>query len=299
MSIDLMSRIPDRTDLDSYEKLVMLILCDRADPDDGLLWYANETIAHKCSMTIRGVQKVLDRLIAMGLVSKMRRHDRSNFYIVNIENLPRVERPAKPSKERGPVEYLMEEPDLFGDRGEHGSRRRHERGSIRHEPRSDRHEHGSPDSLSDPEETPESSPDDLLCRYVVDQWERLVDDYPDLAGFGALDDERARGIVRRTDEHRSRKASQDDRTALWAGVFATIRSSKLCLGMSTEWSITSDWLLKKANFKKVVENKYGNGRDRVGTEGRSDRSAISAGQDALGLVRSARERSGRTAYGAG
>lgn len=300
MSIDLMSRIPDREDLDSYEKLVLLIMCDRAD-EDGLLWYANETIARKCSMTKRGVQKVMDRLVGMGLVRKMHRHDRSNFYIINVDMLPRAERQPRPAKEMGPVEYLEEEPDLFaGGRGERGSSRRGERGSARGERGSIRGEPGSPDSLTDPDMIPESS-DARLCRLVSEGWAVLLQQYPDMAPFPPLTDERKRGIVRRTDEHLGKSTNDDARAGLWAHVFRQIGGSKLLTGAATDWPGASlDWLLKKANFGKVVGKQYGNGRDAIGTAGRGDRSAVEAGHEALGLVRGYRGRTGeRDAHPAG
>lgn len=295
MAIDLISRIPDRTDLDSYEKLVLIIMADRAD-EEGLLWYANETIARKCSMTVRGVQKVLDRLIGMQLVKKMHRHDRSNFYILVVDNLPHVERPARPAKERGPIDYLMgeQELDLFA-RGEHGSRRRGERGSARHEPGSIRGEPGSPDSLIDTDMTPVPSSDELLRNYVGAEWDALVVDYPDLAARPPMTDARARAIIRRTDERLGKKAGDAEKQALWELVFEQIRGSKLLLGMKTDWSIDFDWMLTKSRFGRIVEKQYGNGPDRVGTAGRSDRSSVDAGRAALDIVRGHRERSSERA----
>lgn len=298
MAIDLMSRIPDREDLDTYEKIVLMIMADRAD-EEGLLWYANETIARKCSMTKRGVQKVLDRLITRLIVRKMHRHDRSNFYIINVDRLPRMERPAKPSKEVGPMDYLAdeEEADLFADRGEHGSSRgksRGERGSIRGEPGSVRGEPGSPDSLTDP-----TMIRNLYAREIADhfaqQWNLRLAVFPKIAQIEITDRRWSKLHARLTD----RGIKDGDTPAaksLVDELIGKIEGSPFLCGEVKEWAISVDWVLGPENFDKTMDRLNERNTGPTGN-GRSNLDAAARAAELLASRRGSTGSGGRRAAG--
>lgn len=298
MAIEIIARIWRRPkdELDSSEKFVLTVMADRAD-DDGLLWYAVDTIADLTSLSDRGVQKIMDRLITKGMVKKLQRRDRSNYYVIQLDRFPHVERTRRP-KEIGPKEFIAEldaEPDLFGT-GEPGSGTG-ERRSLTGEPGSLTGEPGSPyslnDSLSDSLNESPMSPDDRLVGVVVDSWNALAETFERLPSITMISDPRRSGILKRADEHAGRFEGTKEvrRLAVWKHALEVVSRSKLLTGQKTDWNASFDWVTKKANFLKVMEENYGRGDDAIGSRGKAtDRSAVEAGSEALGLVERARQR---------
>lgn len=68
MSIKLMSAVWERLELDPYERLVLLSLADHAD-DDGLCYPSVARLCQRTGMKERGVQTVVKRLAAKGLIT--------------------------------------------------------------------------------------------------------------------------------------------------------------------------------------------------------------------------------------
>ncbi|MES2903249.1 MAG: helix-turn-helix domain-containing protein [Pseudomonadota bacterium] len=295
MAIELMARILARPkeEVDASEKLVLVVMADRAD-DDGLLWYAVDTIAGRASMTARGVQKIMDRLIAKKIIRKQSRRNRSNYWIINVDRFPAVER-VKKAKEQGPVEFLDEadaaEPDLFGTgepRSGTGERRSStgEPGSVTGEP-------GSPDSLSD--SLSDSLTPDALGARVVEAWNLMAAKHPKISSVSVLSETRKRGIELRAKEHAARFERYDPgerENAVWHQAIETVSKSRLLTGLKTDWSCTFDWVLKNANFIKIMEGNYGRGSDEIGGQspGVGERSAAAAGSEARRLVERHRQR---------
>jgi hypothetical protein len=298
MAIELMARIwaRSRGELDSSEKLVLTIMADRADAD-GLLWYAVATIADLTSFTERAVQKIMDRLIVKGIVKKLPRADRSNYYVIQMDRFPHIERKKRP-KELGPKQFIAEldaEPDLFGT-GEPGSgtgERRSstgERGSLTGESR-------SPDSLNDPlNDSLIPGGTDSVVQFVLRRWNELAEKHNALAPARLLSPARQRQIELRTDEWLTTVTAADDdpsmEHALWRQVFEAVDSSRLLTGTKTDWAPTLDWVLGPKNFAKIMEGNYGQGNDAVGTVSAAggDRSAVAAASDARVAVGQARQR---------
>lgn len=310
MAIELMNRIWWREDLDASEKLVLLSLADRAD-DEGVCWYAVETICRKSSLSRRGVQKVLARLCARQLLRKVHRHDLSNYYVIPVDKFPDVNNRPRPAKERGSLQYLEDEPDLFVERGERGARRRSERGSDRGAPETARGAPGAPNSLSDSliDTKPSAGArEETLPEMVVRCWNALAADHEALATFnGELSPSRISKIEARAGEWIGRSlatglATVEDASAehtVWRIAFEQIARSKLLTGQKIDWAPTLDWVLGPKNFNKIMEGNYGHGHDRIGspTNDASGRSAVKAGQSALELVERARNRAGRAGAG--
>jgi len=69
------------------EKFVALALAD-ASNDEGISWPAVDTVAQKCSCSPRTVQNAVKGLCDKGLLRKMERKDRSNYYLFNLDALP-------------------------------------------------------------------------------------------------------------------------------------------------------------------------------------------------------------------
>lgn len=295
MAIELIARIMSRprSELDPAEKWVLVVMADRAD-DDGLLWYAVDTIAARTSYTPRGVQNVVDRLIKKGFVKKMPRQNRSNFWLINVDRLPMCERERK-AKETGPIEFIESangvEDDLFGTgepRSGTGERR-----SVTGEPGSATGERRAPDSLSDSlsDSLTPSTREDALVEGAVQGWNAVAGEFELLAAVrGPVSPQRRAAIVARTNEHA--KANGGDE-ALWAAVLATIADSKLLTGQKTSWAATFDWVLGKKNFAKIIGGNYGHGHDCIGrnVSAPDERSAMAAASAARELVDRARGRS--------
>lgn len=302
MAIDVMGRIWKRpkSELDSSEKWVLTIMADRAD-DEGVLWYAVETIADLTSMSGRGVQKIMDRLIAKGFVRKIHRRDKSNYYIIALDKFPYVELKKRP-KEQGQREQLLAEldaePDLFGT----GERRsgvgvNDVPGRVNVVP--NRGEPGSPDSLNG-----DSLNDSLTNAHareggdsiedtIIQSWNALADQHDKLATVRLkLSEDRKRQIELRTNEGIAQLPGIHDPFTVWRFVFEQIGKSKLLTGQKTAWAASFDWILKKANFAKIIGGNYGHGHDEIGTitAGTNGRSAVAAVREARRIAGSARLR---------
>jgi Helix-turn-helix domain len=317
VALELMGRVigQPRDVLDAMEKLVLFIMLDRAD-DDGVLWYAVQTIAEKASLTTRGVQKVVDRLIGKGLIKRMPRRNATNYYVVLIDKLPAIEPRAKRPKEGTLLDMLSQpEPDLFGMTGERGSgvRVNDVPGGVndvpfRGEPRSpdstidstnDSHGVGGAETLTEEQE---------LYDLVVAGWNAVASRVEAISPIRMLTEPRKRLIELRTEEYLRDACLPESNLSpaeqLWAYVFDCIERSRLLTGKKTDWSVPNiDWILKASNFLKIMEGNYGRGADATDSaqsrsSNSSDRSAVAAGAEALALVRNARERRDQGADGA-
>lgn len=80
------------------EKSVLISLADNAN-DQGVCWPAVDTIAMRCCLSDRAVQKAMDWLEAHGLISRQRKTGRSTVYTVTPGN---YQAPEKASKKQPP-----------------------------------------------------------------------------------------------------------------------------------------------------------------------------------------------------
>lgn len=81
MSITLMSQVWT-TDLPVTERIVLLALADRAD-DDGMCWPAVATVAAKCGLSDRSVQRAMKRLAVDGHLTRAERLGKGTIYTVH------------------------------------------------------------------------------------------------------------------------------------------------------------------------------------------------------------------------
>ncbi len=304
MAIELISRVlsQPKSILDSSEKLVLTVMGDRAD-QDGVLWYSLATISYLTSFTRKAVQRILSRLEAKGLVSRMRRSQKSNYYRIAVDKLPLCEIPKKVG-ETGLVDWIEQEPDLFESVGDLGTPRGNvgDLGTPPGRP-SDAFggDLGTPDSLNDPlgdspQHAGERVCEEELHAFIIQGWNELAGHFENLAPVRFLSDARKTLIEQRTKEYawvwpvdQAGPATLSER-GLWRTAFTRIGQSKLLTGQKLDWAPTIDWVLKKSNFAKIMEGQYGHGHDRIGspTTGSRDRSAVAAGREAVELVKRSR-----------
>lgn len=82
MSIKLMTAAWDLDGLNSGQKFVLVALCDNAS-DEGKCWPSVETIAGKCCMGVRTVQRHITDLADMGFLTIHPRPGRTDLFTVN------------------------------------------------------------------------------------------------------------------------------------------------------------------------------------------------------------------------
>ena len=81
MSTIIMSHCWPLQGLSVTQKAVLISLADQAN-DDGVCWPAIATIGKRCCMSARAVRTAMDHLEAVGLLSRERRFNSSNVYVV-------------------------------------------------------------------------------------------------------------------------------------------------------------------------------------------------------------------------
>lgn len=308
MALELMARIMSqpRDVLDASEKLVLMVMADRAD-SDGLLWYSVNTIAYLTSYTRKAVQNIINRLVTKGFVKKLQRTDRSNYYVIQVDRLPLRERVKRP-KEIGPREFvagLEAEPDLFGT-GERATPPGANDVPGRANDVPPAGERATPDSLNDslidPPESAQAHEGLTIHDFVLSGWNAIAEKHEALPPIRFLSDERKRLIDLRTEEHLHDQDwnSIPPERGVWRHVFDQVDGSKLLTGQKTDWYPSIDWVLKRANFAKIMEGNYGRGNDSTtrSATGAAGRSAVAAGTEARRLVDGARSRRRAHASGA-
>lgn len=89
MSIKLMSQVWE-LEISQSEKIVLLSLADQAN-DDGFCWPSIPTIARRCSLTERGVYKIIARLEESGFLQRSdNAYGKSNLYIITIKEIVNI-----------------------------------------------------------------------------------------------------------------------------------------------------------------------------------------------------------------
>ncbi|WP_141057466.1 helix-turn-helix domain-containing protein [Stenotrophomonas rhizophila] len=81
MSTIIMSQCWPLQSLSVTQKAVLISLADQAN-DDGVCWPAIGTIAKRCCMSARAVRSAMDHLEEVGLLTRERRFNSSNVYVV-------------------------------------------------------------------------------------------------------------------------------------------------------------------------------------------------------------------------
>ncbi|HDS1582171.1 TPA: helix-turn-helix domain-containing protein [Stenotrophomonas maltophilia] len=81
MSTIIMSQCWPLQDLSVTQKAVLISLADQAN-DEGVCWPAIATIGKRCCMSARAVRTAMDHLEVVGLLTRERRFNSSNVYVV-------------------------------------------------------------------------------------------------------------------------------------------------------------------------------------------------------------------------
>jgi hypothetical protein len=300
MSIDVMNRLWWREDLPMTEKFIALALADSSN-DDGVSWPAVDTVAQKCSCSARTVQNAVKGLCDKGLLRKMERKDRSNYYVFNLSALPHCERVRRRKESFDGHERTTgagDSPQLF-DTGESGSMTG-ESGSMTGES-------PAPRTIIEPSiESPDSdsgdfkSPDVSLTNFVHTEWDALKDEFPSIAGIRKIDDSLAKQIQLRGRQHAK---PGEDPMAVWRTVFQEIRASQFLTGRvppgpgrDTTFKLSLGWVCQTQKFREVINGKYSSDRgtsrafnpatgERLGPTGQAVRGTVER-------MRAARQRSG-------
>lgn len=264
MSIDVMNRIWWRADLAMTEKFIAVALAD-ASNDEGVSWPAVDTVAQKCSCSARTVQNAVKALCDKGLLRKMERRDRSNYYVFNLDALPHFER-VRRAKESfdgpGRTTGAGDSPQLF-DTGESGSGTG-ESGSMTGAG-------DSPRTIIEPSIEPSSSdsgdfksPDAALVEFVDSEWHKLKAEFPAIADVRRIDESLAKQIVLRARQHAK---PGEDGIAVWTTLFAEIRSSRFLTGRvapgpgrDSVFKLSLGWTCKTQSFREIINGRYSNER---------------------------------------
>lgn len=263
------------------EKFIAIALGDQSS-DDGVCWPAMETIAFKCSCSVRTVQNAVKALEGKMLLARKFRTDQSSYFIFNMANLPVCERPTK-SKERGPhqQEGTGESPagDLFGT-GESGSGRG-ESGSIRGAG-------DSPRTVIEPSIEPSSSLEakKAIVKLFTEAWNRIADYHERIPGIEQVDDTREKAIHARVKEWTKGKTLADS-IAVVEHVMMLVHESHFLTGRKIDFKATFDWLITKKNFRKVMEGNYDRNGNRPVES--TERNIHAAAANATELLRRRRE----------
>lgn len=284
MSLRIMDRIWWRQDLTMTEKFIAIALADQAS-DEGVCWPTMETIAYKCSCTVRTVQNAVKALEGKMLMARKFRTDQSSYFIFNLSNLPVCERPTR-VKERGPHQQdgTGESPagDLFGT-GESGSGTG-ESGSIRGEG-------DSPRTVIEPSIEPSSSLEAKkhIVKLFTEAWQRIADHHAPVPSIGMVDETREKAIIARVKEWTKGKTLADS-IAVVEHVMLLVHESHFLTGRKIEFKATFDWLITKKNFRKVMEGNYDRNGNRPVQS--TERNIDAAKDDAAELLRRRRQQRG-------
>lgn len=277
MSIDIMNRIWWRDDLPTMEKFVALAMANMAGDDDFACYPAVETLARICGCVPRTVQNCTRRLAAKGIIKIYTRHDRSNYYIFNMKNLPIVSRPIRGRKERRIMIDIEDEPDFFEMTGELDSPLNlttptGESNSMRGESGSMTGAPDSPINLIETtiETTEESSgaddvddrpsKDPSLRDFIKTEWDKLKADFPNMGECRKVLDSQLELAKERARQHATPGQSDIE---VWQEMFTIIRGSRFLTGRvppsggrTNRFKLTLSELLKTHIFREAINGKY-------------------------------------------
>lgn len=203
-------------DLPDSQKIVLLALADCAN-DEGLCWPSMASLAKKCSKGERTVQGVIRELVAAGHLTRTEVVGKGCRYVVH----PRSDcapQPLHPRKDcTPPPQPLRDTPAAAA-------------------PKPSKNHQEPPEDCSSDDEP-------LKPEHVLEAWNEMA---------AAIGKPKVRDFTperRQAVKARLGQFTLDD----FATVFANIRSSQFL----REWrGCGFDWVMKKANFLKILEGNY-------------------------------------------
>lgn len=219
MSVSLMAEAW-RMAIPTTEKMVLLCLCDFAN-DRGECWPSVDTLAGKCSLSDRTVQKAIKQLREWGIIATHDVPGRPHMFTVNPRSSFTPENASPPKMTAKPPKEI------------------HPRGEA-----------ASPEPSKNHQEPSEGSPQEADALSV----DEIVEGWNTLAGKHGL-----QRIARLTEERRRKAKAQARRFSVddWVAVFAKISQSPFLLGQNDRgWRCDFDFILSERNFVKILEGKY-------------------------------------------
>lgn len=298
MSARIMGRVFFCSELSSVEKLVALVLADCADDVTGECFPSVPTIMFRASASERSVQNALKRLEELKYIRRAFRQNRSSVFRFVLSNMPSVDR-ARTPKERSIAEDLglFEENDVgistpAGD------------APVENDPRTScapppqdstsTPAGDAPITINEPSIEPSDSLERkrLIEKTFQDAWAKLADAHPKIPSIRWFDETRETQLHRRIKEWAKGKTLEDG-MAVMAELFRNIHESHFLTGRNPrtpDFSVKIDWVLNKANFKKIMEGNYDRQGNRpVRSTGSSDRDVHASGLEARDIIRRRRE----------
>lgn len=222
MSVSLMGEAW-RMAIPTTEKMVLLCLCDFAN-DRGECWPSVDTLAGKCSLSDRTVQKAIKQLREWGIVRTVDAPGRPHMFTVNPRSSFTPEAASPPKMRAKPPKLLHPTPEAASP-----------------EP-SKNHQEPSKVKSADADKPPSVS--------------ELVEDWNEFAAELGLPK-----VAVLSDARRKKAAARLRRfpdIAVWQRAFANIRGSPFLLGQNDRgWKADFDFILQDKSFARLVEGSYG------------------------------------------
>jgi hypothetical protein len=292
MSIEIMSRIWYREDIEKNLKWTLMALADAAN-DEGFCWPSVHTLSVKTALSERAVQRALAEAVQTGMLRRRHRKDRSTQYIFVLERFPHVQRKSRP-KETGPLAEIPDhewsdaaEPDLFagveqpengketpddGDldhgcqavtRGDEGRVTGSHPTGVRQSPHgclavTQNHKR----NINEPSSTGalDFQSNAIMVEWVSESWNRFAAEHPNVTGLRLpLSDERIELI-----ERRARSFSKGiTKRAFWEEFFGQLRRSQFLQGRAKptpKWprpfKLSLQWALTQKNLQEIIDGRY-------------------------------------------
>jgi len=224
------------SDLDPYERLVMLALADRADEKTGACYPSTADICARTGMKDRGVQNVVKRLIELGVLSVVwggGRHQR-NTYTIKLNTAPDAVYFEKPRT--GNTVSHAETPHAMPETPHPTTL------------------NTAPDAGEPPITTIEP-PEEKVTRFPALELKSCIDHFNAVAARVGWPQVQIFGADRRT--ALSRRISDTGGQAEWCEAIDRAARSPLLTGNNDRgWKADFDWLAKPKNFTKLMEGNY-------------------------------------------
>lgn len=305
MSIDIMNRIwwrdfssllePIQSNHPGSEKnfaWTLLALADAAG-DEGFCWPSVKTIARKARLSPRAVQIALKQAEVVGILRRRPRRDSSTQYLFNLSALPHVDRPSG-WKEKGPVEYFDEpEPDLFGTgagdspvgdspvQGVRGTGAGDSLPRAGDAPITINESSLEPSESGSGDDKPKIASAGYVEKRFSEAWQMLSEEFDKIPAVRMWSDARRTALLARYKDWSGETGLTFDAVnSLTQSIYDKIRASSFLTGRTKDWAVTVDWVLKLANFNKIMEGNYDDGQ-RTTADRAGGRSNIAAGANAI------------------
>lgn len=301
MSTDVMNRVWWREDIPTTEKFVLVALAD-ASNDDGYCWMAIATIGVKTGLARRTIQRDIRALEAKQLLRIVERQDRSSVFILNLTNLPLIERSRSPKETMPEFAFATGAPhapvvEMTGAQDAQTGAPHARTGAC-----------GAPRNITETsEETPSGlfgdlqspEPQESVVQFVERRWGEITASNPGIAKIRKIDPGLAKTI-----EDRGRTHARDGETpiAVWEAALRNVETSTFLRGLAPPgkgrlepFRLSIGWMSKASNFREILGGRYNGERSPNLVDESTGRQLGPTDQALRGSIarfRNARERTG-------